>query len=688
MIKYLTSLAVILFLCVMKVSGQNKDNPVRTFKFGKVDVSEFDTKVKGADSAAAAIKLFDVGKGTFDISSTSHEFVYNFTRHVRFKVVNKSAQDLANFKISLYNSAVGSGKEDLTSVRAATYNLLNGKIEVSKMMGDAKFSSRLDKNHVEKKFTLPNVKEGSIIEYSYTTVSDFFFALDDWYFQGSYPTKYSAFTIIIPEYYMYKPFINGYLEIQQTRAEIISQMYALSSAEQTAVQVTKTSYYVEDVPAIKDESFITTIDDYVAKIGFEMMATKFPGSGYKDFSSTWPKLMFELMNEDRFGRFINRTNYDKGLVLGIIKDEKDSIAKMNLIFNYVKKALKWDGRHNIYTSENSPRAVLEKKAGNSADINLSLLGLLKAAGLICSPVLLSTRNNGFHPGYPMLSKFNNVVVEVQVGGKNYLLDATDEDNLEGLISYQDLSHQGLRVNVSEKTAEWISLENNNLSSTSIGYSLVLGTDNKFTGNMYFSSDYYEGLLRRKKYKASATEVEFLKNYKANKPGLDIVSYKIENLNQPDQLLAETMGVTIEDNVEDAGNLVYFTPMLYERTKDNPFNLEDRKFPVDFAYPFQEIFKSVIEFPEKYVLDKLPKSEAFALPNNDGAFAIYYIVEGNKIAVRSKISINKPVFSSEEYYILREFYKNIVRKQAEQIVFKKYESSSGIIGCSAFYRDNS
>jgi hypothetical protein len=670
MIKNLTFSLFVLFLSLTKVSGQSKDNSIRTFKYGKVDVTEFDTKVKGVDSAADAIKLFDVGKGTFEISATSHQFVYNFTRHVRFKVVNKNAQDLANFEVILYNSAVGSGKEDMTSLRGATYNLVNGKVEVSKMTGDAKFTSRLDKNHVEKKFTLPNVKEGSIIEYSYTTVSDFFFALDDWYFQGRYPAKYSAFTITIPEYYMYKPFINGYLEIQQTRAEIISQMYALSAAEQTAVQVTKTSYYVEDIPAIKDESFITTIDDYVAKISFEMMATKFPGSGYKDYSSTWPKLMFELMNEDQFGRFINRANYEKGFVSGIVKEEKDSVAKMNLIFNYIKKAVKWDGRHTIYTSENSQKAVMEKKTGNSADINLCLLGMLKMAGLICSPVLLSTRENGFHPGYPMLSKFNNVVIEVQAGGKQYLLDATDEDNLEGLLSYQDLSHQGLRVHVSEKTAEWISLENPNLSSTSIGYNLVLGTDNKFTGNMYFSTDYYEGLRRRKKYKGTATEAEFLKNYKASKPGLEIVSYKIENLNQPEQALAETMNVTIEDNVEDAGNLIYFTPMLYERTKDNPFNLEDRKFPVDFAYPFQELFKSVIEFPEKYVLDKLPKSEAFALPNNDGAFSIYYIVEGNKIAIRSKISINKPVFSAEEYYTLKEFYKNIVRKQAEQIVFKK------------------
>lgn len=661
MIKKLTFLSFVLFLSLTKVSGQNQDGAAHTFKFGKVDAAEFETKVKGVDSAADAIKLFDVGYGSFDISPVSNQFVYNFTRHVRFKVVNKNAYDLANFEISLYNSAVGSAKEQLISVHGATYNLINGKVEQSKMTGDAKFSSRLDKNHIEKKFTLPNVKEGSIIEYSYTTVSDFLFALDDWYFQGRYPSKYSAFTLTLPEYYIYKPMLNGYLEITQTSPEI---------SNISTTRFTKTTYSIENVPAIKDESFITTLDDYVAKISFEMMATNFPQSGYKDFSSTWPKLMNELMMEERFGKFINRTNYEKGFITGIIKDEKDSVAKMDLIFNYIKKAIKWDGRHSMYTTENTQKAVLEKKSGNSADINLSLLGMLKTAGITCSPVLLSTRDNGLHPGYPMMSKFNNVVVEVQAGGKNYLLDATDEDNLEDLISYQDLSHEGLRVNVNEKTARWISLENKNLSTTNIGYNLVLGTDNRFTGNMYYSSDFYDGFRRRKTYKSSATEAEFLKSYKAAKPGLEIVSYKAENVDKPEKAFAETINVTIDDNVEDAGNLIYFSPLLYERTKENPFNLEERNFPVDFAYPFQEVFKSVIEFPEKYVLDKLPKSEAFALPNNDGAFSIYYLVEGNKIAVRSKISINKPVFTADEYFNLKEFYKNIVRKQAEQIVFKK------------------
>ena len=343
---------------------------------------------------------------------------------------------------------------------------------------------------------------------------------------------------------------------------------------------------------------------------------------------------------------------------------------MNLIFDYVKNNIKWNEKHGIYSSLASQKAVLEKKSGNTADVNLTLLGMLRAAGLESSPVLLSTRENGYHPGYPLISKFNSLVVQVNAGSKAYLLDATDEDNIPDMLSYENLNHEGLKVNTTAMTAEWISLDNDIAGNNSVTYNLTLGADKTFKGNMYLAYSNYDAIDHRGLYKRTATEAEFLKNYKAKRPGLEIVSYKIDNLKKPNEMLYETMDVTIEDAVEDAGNLMYFTPLFFDRTKENPFPLEERMFPVDFAHPFEENIRSVIQFPENYKLDKLPKNEAFALPNKDGLFSVTYAVDGQTIAVRSKISIAKSVFTPEEYFLLKEFFKNIVRKQAEQVVFKK------------------
>lgn len=673
MIRYFKPLLLLFCLVSVKIMAQNNSDQLKIFKYGKVPLSDFDTRPKGADSAAAAIKIFDQGQGWFEISPNKAQFIYKFERHVRYRVINKNAYNLADVAISFYNN--GGSEEKLLTVKGATYNLNNGKIEISKMSSDAKFSNRTDKNHVLKKFTLPNVKEGSVIEYTYSTASDFIFALDDWYFQGSYPCEYSSFSLRLPQYYLYKTNVGGYIDINMLKPKEMQENYvipATSTSNTHVVTATATinKYYATDIPAIKDETHITTLQDYIGKIGFELTGVNFPGSAYKDYSSTWPKIVSEMVEEEKFGRFIGRDNYEKGFLSAIIKDEKDSVQQMNLIFNYVKTHLKWDGKYGYYSQQTNQRAVMEKKSGNTGDINLCLLSLLNKAGLKSSPVLVSTRANGIHPGYPLATKFNTLIVQVEIGERQFLLDATDENNITNLISYQDLNHKGLKLDLEHKQATWISIENKIPSKSNIMYNLTLGEDNTFTGNLYLTSSNYEGLNRRNSYKSSATEAEFIKSYKSSKPGLEIAAYKSDNMNSPEEPLTESMDITIEDNVEDAGNLIYFNPMFYERTKENPFSLEERRFPVDFAYPFEENYRSIISFPASFKLEKLPKNEAFNLPDNVGSYSIIYSAEDHKIAVRSKISITKPVFSAEEYFDLKELYKNIVRKQAEQIVFKK------------------
>jgi len=679
MFKQFNPLLVLLLLFSIPAAAQKKPSEKKVsdlsvYKFGKIDAADFGVKCFGADSAAAALKIFDVGKGYFDISTSTGGFVYVFERHVRYKVINKNAYDLANMEVQLYRGDSGS-EEKLDFMNGATYNLTDGKIVTSKLNSEAKFSSKLDKNHIVKKFTLPNVKEGSIIEFRYKTKSEFYYHIDDWYFQGDYPCKFSYFSFEMPEYYRYKFDVSGYVDINAVTPAEVSRSYFIpstttSSAGTVNSKSMRSDYYAENIPAIKDENYITTLQDYVSKIGFELTSTNFPGSGVKDYSSTWEQIVSKMVEDENFGGYIRKDNFIKSLLPGIIKGETDQEKKMTLIFDYVKKNIKWDDRYSDFTKATNPRTVLEKKSGNSAEINLILLSMLNNAGINSAPVLLSTRGNGAHPGYPLAAKFNNVIVQVQTDDTTHLLDATDKNNVNDLISYQNLNHQGLQLNLENKTGKWILIENNNLSRSNITYIVKLGTDNKLTGTLNITSDYYQGLMKRNRYQSATNQADFIKQFKTDKPGLEITNYQISNVDQPELPVTESMDITIEDNIEDAGNLAYFMPMMFERTKENPFRLEDRKFPVDFAFPTEENLRIIIEFPASYKLEKLPKSEKFKLPDNDGSFSIIYAQEENKISIRSKINIAKSKFTAEEYYNLKELFKNIVRKQAEQIVLKK------------------
>lgn len=656
--------AIALFIGICHTFAQQKTEK-REFKFGKITPAEFETKAFGVDSAAAAVKLFDVGNCYFEVSPVSQDFVYVYERHIRYKIINKNAYDLADFAIQLYKSN-GSGKEELYYMDAATYNMVDGKMVVSKLNKDAKFSESFDKNHIIKKFTLPNVKEGAIIEFKYKIKSDFIFTLRGWSFQSSYPTLYSEYNVKIPEYLKYKHNKSGYYLIDHPKQEVINANY-VSGVTSTA---NYDQYALSNVPAFKDEPFITTMDDYIPRIDFELRATSFPGQLYKDYTGSWPKIVNELISDENFGTFINKNSYAKSVLQGVLKDEKDTLTMVKLITNYVKQHLTWNKDYNFYSSQNSPKVVFEKKTGSSADINLSLLSLLKEAKLNAHPLLISTRDNGQHPGLPVLTAFNNVVGLILIGGKVYYLDATDINLPVGMLQYNNLNHQGFLINLKTRNGAWISTEPEIESERNYVFNFNLEKDHKFKGTLNQYAKGYSALTKRGNYRSASNEADYVKSFKSGKSGLEVLKYQILNVNNLDELLTESMEVEIDDNVEEAGNLIYFSPLLFERTKENIFKHEERKFPVDFAYPFKENYRITINFPADYEVDKLPVGGIYKLPDNKGSFSISYFMQDKTLLVRSIININQSVYNPEDYFDLKELFKTIVSKQAEQIVFKK------------------
>ncbi|MGM9479307.1 DUF3857 domain-containing protein [Pedobacter sp. GSP4] len=371
-LKFLT---LVLCIGVSSLYAQTTTPTVkREFKFGKISPADFEVKASGQDSAASAIKLFDVGDCYFEIGHSSGGFVYVFERHIRYKILNKNGYDLANFKVELYKSS-NSSKEDLNSMDAATYNMVDGKMVTSKLNKDAKFTEEFNKNYVIKKFALPNVKEGSIIEFKYKIKSDFIFTLRGWRFQSDIPTLWSEYNVKIPEYLTYKNNLSGYYQVDHPLHQNVNATYVPGLASNAVYD----KYCAANVPALKDEPYVTTMDDYIPKIEFELRATNFPGELYQDYNGSWTKIITSLSEDENFGSFINKNGYAKSVLPSILKGEKDTLASLKLIFNYVKNNLKWNNEYSKYANETNPKSIFEKKTGTSADLNLALLSLLKEA---------------------------------------------------------------------------------------------------------------------------------------------------------------------------------------------------------------------------------------------------------------------------------------------------------------------
>src|SRR5690606_26468950 len=119
--------------------------------------------------APAAI-LFESGK-TYMEFSEQQGFMLITEVDIRIKIYKKDGYSWANRAIDYY---IGQNPPEKINIsKAFTYNLVNGSIEKTKLKSEGEFDEKPNKYTGVKKITMPNVKEGSVIEYRYQITSPY-----------------------------------------------------------------------------------------------------------------------------------------------------------------------------------------------------------------------------------------------------------------------------------------------------------------------------------------------------------------------------------------------------------------------------------------------------------------------------------------------------------------------------------
>ena len=117
-------------------------------------------------------------------------------------------------------------------------------------------------------------------------------------------------------------------------------------------------------------------------------------------------------------------------------------------------------------------------------------------------------------------------------------------------------------------------------------------------------------------------------------------------------------------------MIYFNPMLNEGIKENYFVSAERLYPVEMPFSMSEMYVLNLDIPTGYELEELPKSAQVTLNDDEGTFQFLVGKNDNMIQFKSVIKLNKATFQPEDYNSLRDFFALVVKKQSEQIVFKK------------------
>lgn len=651
------------------------------YKFGKVSKEELEEQFYAKDSSANAVILYKNRKTDFKYMQ-GEGFQVITEVHERIKIYNSEGYDWATKEIDLYQSSSGSGREEVAGLKAVTYNLEGGKVLKSNLEKKEIFKDEKNKYWIEEKFTMPNLKEGCIVEWKYKINSPFR-SIDDVQFQYAIPVKKMHIEIEVPEYFVFKKSSKGFYHVSprvekksgnitiNTKTRAGGSGYTPSgttSFSQTNIDYTITEdiYDINDVPALKEEPYVNNIDNYRATMEYEFSELHWPNEPVKYYSNNWDDVTKTIYNDSDFSDQIYKSNHFEDDLTLVLASANTETEKITAIFELIKHKIKWNDYTGI-TTFNGTKKAYKEGVGNAADINLNLVSMLNFAGFNANPVIISTRSHGI-PMFPTINGFNFVIAAVELESGLVLLDATDTYSTPNNLPLRDLNWNG-RLIRKDGSSESVNLIPTEPSAESVNMMVSFDEEGEATG-MYRKSYYNLNAQNYRNKKGKLKDEDIIAKIEAQNSGIEIGDFKIQNKENCYKPLVEMYKFSSENMVDKIGNKIYLNPLLFNATTVNPFKLEKRDYPIDFGTPISEKNNIVFTIPEGYSVVSVPETLKIGLSNNFGIYTYTVIHKGNKIMVQSNLKINTAIFPVQNYNEIKQFYNLIVNKNLEKVILEK------------------
>ncbi|MBB2148519.1 DUF3857 domain-containing protein [Pedobacter gandavensis] len=652
-------LLLLSLLLLVQLTTQAQD-----FPFAGITHEELDLKNTVIDSNANAIVLKEFGTARIQLNADDSRLVVTFNYHVRIKIFNKQGYEQGN--ITIPQRIYGDKEDQITNIKAVTVNFIDGEFKQTALDPKKIFHEKSSKYTAQTKFTIPNLQDGSIIEYSYQISSPYIFNFRPWNFQSDIPKLHSEYVAYIPGLYNYNVVLRGALKLSDTKAELNKECLRLNG---TNVDCSKMTYIMKNIPAFIEENYMTAPVNFKSAINFELSDYVMITGGKVNLTKSWKDIDYELKSDRSFGSQMKKKDAFKDLMPEILKNTTDDLSKAKAVYAYIAKNIKSNGYIGIY-SENDVKKALASHSGNTGDINLGLISALTAANLDAEALILSTRNNGeLNRLFPVITNFNYVVVKVNIGEQSFLLDASVPLLPFGMLPLHCINGQG-RVISLKKPSYWYDVSAGQKDYSRYNFNATLTKDGKIKGELITYSSGYTALKKRKAIEEANSIAEYVEKLDEKMPKISITQHEILNLDSLQLPLTEKYELLI--NSFDAAQMskVFFSPFFIEHISKNPFNLNDRTYPVDLGGSSECRINIQLTIPEDYVLVDQPKDMSIGLADNGGRYLTKTQVADHVITFTQLLQLSKPIYDPSEYLSLKEFYSQIIQNQKTDIILKK------------------
>ncbi|MDU0370406.1 transglutaminase domain-containing protein [Hymenobacter endophyticus] len=662
-------------LLLRAATAHAQEEPI---KFGKLDAKEAAALLASPtpDSAAAEV-LCDFGQSS--IQGKKDGFELRFARTARLLIRRPAGYEHATVRVYLYHDPKNGGHEEIQQLKGFTYNLTAGVLSKEPLRTEAVFSKKINERLNEYAFTLPNVRENSILEFTYVVRSPFLFNLQDWTFQQDIPVRWSEYRTVIPSFYRYKETTRTYwpFTINETGTKPYATSYregsnsgygstnagASDNVYSITTQAVTRRWAIKNLPAFHSEPFMTTRRDYLSQVDFELERIQFdPQRDPQFIVGSWPEIEKELLEDERFGQYL-KANSPVTALAAVLQPMPNPTERAQAVRQLIMQHVAYDDTPASHARPGSTaKRVAEQRKGNAAEVNLLLVAALRAAGLDAQPLLLSTRSNGrIQTELPVVSQFNYVVAHVLLpDNKELLLDATDASLPPTLLPENCLNGQGRLLG---PAGRWVNLMDTAPTLLYTRAQLMATPQGELQGSIrqeyagYAASNYRRPLP------------ELRQNWQKAHPDWQISKASVL---APDVSRPVALELTASlPGAEAPAATLYLRPLQQLVFSGNLFQADERLFPVDFATVQRFEYATDLTLPAGYAVAELPANMQLVLPDGGGRF-LFNVTQPTPqtLSLVGRLHLLKTHYTAEEYHALRAMYTQALSKLAEPIVLQR------------------
>lgn len=636
---------------------------VRTFsiaqfpEFGKIDAADLREKACPIDKNADAMVLFDYQWVKCVPEGYTMKIVVE--KRVRVKIFKEKGFKHANIKIPYFNRSKQTKMKEISGI---IFNLdTSGKVIVQKIDRKQIFKNKAEDNVSSVNFTFPGVKAGSVIEYRYTQVDHDSYIITPWAFQSLIPVMEAYCNITAPGWQRVNYRIKSAFPIQKDDPSDIANS---GTQEEKILRLS-----TKNIPAFVEEPFMTSFIDNFPRVEFSMRGYYL--NRILDKESQWGILNVNTMNSVYFGQAIAENIKGTEGLLDTLKKLNSKEEQVSFLYYYLQKNVKWNKRRGIYAYDLAE--AWKNKSGSTAAINLIFLNLLKKLKIECSPILVSTRENGIIDiDFPSLSQFNGVNTWVNDSTINWLMDPSIKNIAHNLPPPNVLNRNGFALD--SLNGSWVYLSDKRpLAKTMVSVDAKFDSAFNLNGEAFVSLHDYAKAEALEENEKDDDDLSDNEKQDRELKRIELTTYDHTQEGGEDPLKPLTEKFKFKYLVTNTNELYYFEPNFLTALTKNPFVASNRHTDIDMGSNQYFSFSILIELPKNMEFEVLPAP--ILLRNSDTSIVFRRIsaIENNKALLKFTLELNNALIPKEEYLGLKEYYKKLYSLLSEQIVVRRKSS---------------